>query len=128
MSVSNSERRQIENEMIFRQSNEKVAKALDSLDALHAEYGNLDLMRDEDLKLEFKCECSDENCTVRIAMKLSVYTSIHADRKTFVIVPGHQVDSIEEVVDETPDYVVVKKKELVPEPTDGLNRTSVNNT
>lgn len=127
MSISNSERRQIENEMIFRNSNEKVADALDALDAMHAEDGNHDLMRSEDLTLLFKCECSDEHCTVRIPLLLSVYENIHADRSAFIIVPGHQVESIEEVIMKTADYNVVKKNKTVSEPTDGLNKTPVTN-
>lgn len=127
MSISNAERRQIENEMIFRRINEKVGDDLGALDAMHIEDGNTHLIRDEDLMLRFKCECSDENCTVRIPMLLSEYQEIHTDRDTFIVLPNHQVDPIEKVVKESPAYNIVKKNNSTPEPSDELNNTIINN-
>ena len=127
MAISYTERRQIENEMIFRRANEKTSDDLGALDEMHVEDGNVDLVRGEDLLLHFLCECSDENCTIRIPMKLSEYETIHARRDTFIVLPDHQVDPIESVIKETPAYVIVKKNNSTPEPSGGLNKTSVNN-
>lgn len=128
MGITHAERRQIENEMIFRRINEKVGDDLGALDAMHIEDGNIHLITDSDLLLRFKCECSDENCSVRIPMQLSEYQKIHANRDTFVVLPDHQVDPIEEVVQETADYNVVKKNNSTPEPGDELNQTAVDNS
>jgi hypothetical protein len=128
MSMTNAERRQIENEMIFRRLNEKVGDDLGTLDAMHIEDGNIQLIRDEDLMLRFKCECSDENCIVRIPMLLSEYQSIHTDRDSFVVLPNHQVDPIEKVVKETPKYNIVKKNNSTSEPSDELNTTIIDNS
>jgi hypothetical protein len=128
MSITNAERRQIENEMIFRRINEKVGDDLGALDAMHIEDGNIHLIRDEDLMLRFKCECSDENCAVRIPMLLSEYQEIHTDRDTFIVMPNHQVDPIETVMKESHLYNVVKKNNSTPEPSDVLNDTPVNNS
>lgn len=128
MSITNAERRQIENEMIFRRLNEKVGDDLGALDAMHIEDGNVHLIRDEDLMLRFKCECSDENCTARIPMLLSEYQEIHTDRDTFVVMPNHQVDPIEKVIKESTEYNVVKKNNSTPEPSDDLNKTIINNS
>lgn len=127
MSISYTERRQIENEMIFRRANEKTGDDLSALDAMHIEDGNVDLLRGEDLMLHFLCECSDENCSIRIPMKLSVYEEIHTRRDTFIVLPDHQVDPIESVIKETAAYTIVKKNNPTPEPSGGLNNTSVNN-
>jgi hypothetical protein len=127
MSISHAERRQIENEMIFRRINEKVGDDLDALDAMHVEDGNIQLIRDEDLLLRFKCECSDENCVERIPMQLTEYQHIHTDRNTFIVKPDHEVDSIETVIKETDGYTVVKKNNSTPEPSDVLNETSIDN-
>ena len=127
MKISPSERRQIENEMIFRRTNEKVVDELDELDAGHIESGNEKLIRNEDLQLQFKCECSDENCEVRIPMSLNEYQDIHTDRDTFIVLPDHQVDPIEQVIKKTTEYNVVKKHNSTPEPTDELNSTSIQN-
>lgn len=128
MSMTHAERRQIENEMIFRRLNEKVGDDLGALDAMHIEDGNIHLIRDTDLLLRFKCECSDENCTVRIPMQLSDYQKIHTDRDTFVVMTNHQVDPIEVVLKETPEYSVVKKNNSTPEPSDELNQTPIDNS
>lgn len=128
MGISHAERRQIENEMIYRRINEKVGDDLDALDAMHIEDNDIHLIRNDDLLLRFKCECSDENCTVRIPMQLSEYQEIHVNRDTFVVVPDHQVDPIEKVLRETSVYNVVKKNNSTPEPNDELNVTSINNT
>lgn len=128
MNISNAERRQIENEMIFRRTNEKVGDDLIALDAMHIEDGNTQLVRDEDLALSFKCECSDESCVVRIPMLLSEYQQIHTDRDTFVVLPNHQVDPIEKVIEKTATYNVVKKNNSTSEPSDDLNVTEINNS
>lgn len=125
--MSHAERRQIENEMIFRRANEKVGDDLDALDAMHIEDNNLHLIRDDDMKLEFKCECSDENCAERISMLLNEYQEIHTDRDTFIVMPNHQVDPIEKVTREEARYNVVKKNNSTSEPTNTLNDTSIDN-
>lgn len=127
MSIPIAERRQIENEMIFRRINEKVGDDLGALDAAHIEAGHYDLIRDENLNLMFKCECSDENCTIRIPMLLTEYQDIHVDRNTFIVIPNHQVDPIEKVLLKTKDYNVVKKHNSTAEPSDTLNITDINN-
>lgn len=128
MDMSIAERRQIENEMIFRRMNEKVGDNLDALNAMHIEDDNPHLISDEDFLLRFKCECSDENCNERIPLKLSEYQKIHVDRDTFIVKPKHQVDAIEEVIETKPEYCVVIKNNSTPEPGKNLNITSIDNS
>lgn len=128
MGISQSERRQIANEMIFRRHNEEVGKGLEALDAMHVEDGNDHLTSDEDMSLHFKCECSDENCTKRILMLLSDYQKIHANRNMFIVLPNHQANLIEVVVNEFPTYSLVMKNNTIPEPSGELNKTDINNT
>src|SRR5688572_2486333 len=98
MVISVAERRQIENEMIFRRINEKVGTGLDALDAMHVEDGNHHLVRSDDVELHFQCECSDENCNARIPIKLSIYRKIHLNRDSFIVKLKHQVLNIEDVI------------------------------
>lgn len=128
MGMPLSERRQIENEMIFRRANESVGDKLDNIDANHIEDGNPELIRDEDLLLHFKCECSDENCDARIPVKLSVYQKIHKNRDAFIIKPQHQVEAIEEVIMTEDNYSVVQKNNSIAEPGKQLNKTSIANS
>ena len=123
-----SERRQIENEMIFRRVNEKVEDALSSLDAMHIEDDNPEFLWDDTLLLNFKCECSDENCDKRIPIKLSVYKKIHENRDAFIIKLKHQVEEIEKVILTEENYSVVEKNNSTAEPSDTLNDTSVDNS
>lgn len=126
MTISVTERRQIENEMIFRRMNEEVGDDLGALDAMHIEDSNLQLIRDQDSILQFKCECSDEECKERIPLKLSDYQAIHVNRDTFIVKLKHQVDPIEKVIKTAAEYNVVMKNHSTPEPGKELNKTAIN--
>ena len=128
MKMSRSELLQIENEMIFRRANEEVGDKLEEIDANHIEDGNPELILKDDILLRFKCECSDENCVVRIPILLSVYKEVHENRDAFIIKPGHQVNAIEKVIDTNDEYLVVEKNNSVDEPGDTLNQTSIDNS
>ena len=128
MKISPSERRQIENEMIFRRLNEKIGNSLDELDSMHAEEDNLHLQWNDTVLLNFKCECSDENCDARIPIKLSTYKKVHENRDAFIVKLKHQVNAIERVILSEDAYSVVEKNNSTPEPGDTLNKTSINNT
>lgn len=126
--MSLSERRQIENEMIFRRLNEKVGDDLEDLDEVYSDGKRPDLMWDDTFLLSFKCECSDENCDKRIPMKLSAYKKIHENRDAFVIKLKHQVEEIEKVILSEDNYSVVEKNNSTAEPNDTLNDTSIDNS
>jgi hypothetical protein len=128
MKMSLSEQRLIENEMIFRRANEMVGDNLDEIDALHIEDDNPHLIRSDDMLLHFKCECSDEDCEVRIPIKLSMYQTIHENRDAFIIKLKHQVEAIEKVILTEAEYSVVEKNNSTAEPGKTLNVTSVDNS
>jgi hypothetical protein len=129
MHISTAERHQIENEMLFRRMNEKVGDDLGALDASYIESKEVYLIRDDDILINFKCECSDESCVVRIPLKLSNYQSIHEDRNTFIVLPDHQVDKIEKVLWSGADYNIVVKNNSTPDPVAGkmLHDTKIDN-
>jgi hypothetical protein len=56
-----SDRRQIENEVVFRQANEKAQKALKQLKKVAHEESDLQWAELSDAGFDFYCECSDEN-------------------------------------------------------------------
>lgn len=131
MSDMPSLRRLVENEVIFRERNERLQKNIDQLNAMAEEAGQADYAykNDMDTPLYFYCECSDEKCTQRIPVKQDDYNEIHKNRKRFVIVNGHQVVAIESIIKETDDYTIVEKGIEVPVKTDGiLNPTELNNS
>lgn len=124
MILQPEERKQIENEMLFRRANEKIGTDLDDLDALHIAEGNPHLVRKEDLQIYFKCECSDEKCEVRVPMRLSRYRELHTDRSAFIIKPNHEIKPIEKVIEVADEYSVVRKNNVTPEPKKGHGSTA----
>lgn len=124
------ERKQIENEMLFRRINEKAGSDLDVLDTLHLSEGHPELVRDDELSLFFKCECSDEKCQVRVPMRLSLYKKLHQDRSCFIIKPNHELKPIEKVIETSELYSVVRKNNVTPEPRiDAIfNETGLDNS
>jgi hypothetical protein len=128
MGIKDAEKRQIENEMIFRRVNEAVIQNLVDLDAEHTKNNELDLLWDQAILLQFRCECSDENCDVRIPLTLKDYQEIHIDRDTFIIKPNHQVDPIEKIIKIEETYSIVKKNNSTPEPNDDLKKTTIDNS
>jgi hypothetical protein len=110
--------------------NEKVGDDLGALDAQYIEDKEIYLIRDADILINFKCECSDENCSIRIPLKLSDYQHIHKDRDTFIVLPQHQVDPIEKVLWSGAEYNVVLKNKSTTDPVKGklLNDTRIDNS
>jgi hypothetical protein len=92
--VSDAERRAL-NENVFREMNER-------LELLGEEFG-VDTV-------EFLCECSDPACTAALHIPPSVYEAVRDHARRFLIVPGHQRETIERVVETHPDYLVIEKQ------------------
>lgn len=130
MKLPVEERKQIENEMLFRRVNEKIGFDLDQIDAQHIADGNPHLVRNDDFVLHFKCECSDEKCEVRVPLKLSRYKTIHLDRSAFLIKPNHEVKPIEKVIETHPTYCIVRKNNVTKEPSlkAKFNKTNLDNS
>jgi hypothetical protein len=123
-----SERRMAENEVVFRKYNERIKKGFDELKRIAKEEGQEALVRDEDTPLHFYCECSDENCRQRIILKPSRYNEIHKHRDHFVVTYGHDVQSVERVIDGEADFCVVEKFHTPPKSSAKLHKTDLNNT
>lgn len=130
MKLPPEERKQIENEMLFRRANETVGAELDEIDTLNIAEGNPHLVRNDKALLQFKCECSDENCAARLPLKLSTYKTIHEDRSAFIIKPNHEVKPIEKVIAVHDTYSVVRKNNVTAEPRAkaSFNKTRIDNS
>jgi hypothetical protein len=95
--VSQHERRAT-TEALFRDVNERIAESAERFDA-------------EDT--EFVCECSDPNCTHRVAASLDEYEQVRAEPTTFLVAPGHEQEDIEQVVADRGRYRIVDKVQAV---------------
>lgn len=59
---------------------------------------------------EYVCECADTACTETIRLTHEEYEAIRADDDRYVLVPGHEVEGLEDVVRREPDHLVVEKR------------------
>jgi hypothetical protein len=84
------------NEALFRDVNERVR-------AIAARHG------DDNHVYEFYCECSNADCTFHLRATLGQYEAVREHSARFLIVPGHSLPEIEQVVEENDDWWVVEK-------------------
>ena len=118
MSNKPSDRRLIENEVVFRQLNEQIQKGIEEVNKIAAEDGQPEYMIKHgpgDPALHFYCECSNVNCVDRVEVTLHEYNKIHKNRDQFVVLPGHEIKRVEHVVREESGYVVVRKHITPPD-------------
>ena len=73
--------------------------------------------------LEVICECGRDPCSAVITVTVSEYHRVHSQKDRFVVVPGHQIEKIERIVDDRETYLVVDKfgeaEEIVEDDTAG---------
>jgi hypothetical protein len=123
-----SERRLAENQVVFRDYNERAQKGFDALNKIAREEGEQPYSYDAHTPLHFYCECSDDNCKKRILLTLDAYNKAHARRDTFSVACGHEIPALEEVIDRQPAYCIVQKYKQPPESAETLNPTNLHNT
>lgn len=104
-----SERRLIENEVIFRELNQKVVRGLTELKELALAHHEDALAPDTTQPLYFYCECSNIDCDKRIVISPQDYEKIHRHDRYFVTAKNHQLPEIERIIKRTPEYDVVEK-------------------
>ncbi len=80
------------NESVFRQLNEQIE----------------DLAADA-LFTRFICECMSEGCSDPVSMTLEEYEHVRGHADWFFVLPGHEVPTVEEIVETTDRFVVVAK-------------------
>jgi hypothetical protein len=91
--MTSREDRIAKNEVIFREVNERVREVVPS------ENGGID----------FLCECGDENCVEQIALTTQEYERVRDDPVQFFVKPGHEIEDVEEVIEENDRFLLVKK-------------------
>lgn len=95
--VDERKRRIAQNEVVFREVNERIEELADQFGL-------------KGRPLELVCECGDMSCTSKIRISASYYEEVRRDPTLFVIFPGHEAAGVEEVVDKREDYEVVRKQ------------------
>jgi hypothetical protein len=100
--VTDERRRRVEhNEVVFRKANER----------LREDWRRLGMGAD-DIGL-FLCECGDVTCKDPLKVRLDDYATVRADDGAFFVVPGHEDETVESVVDDLDvaanGFLVVRK-------------------
>ena len=88
-----------ENEALYREVNERIAEVA----------GHLFDEGDEPSTFHFVCECASATCFEQLPLSLKDYTSVRSDARWFVVVPGHELPTIERVIERRAGYLVVEK-------------------
>jgi hypothetical protein len=86
------------NEALFREVNERIH----------------DLRAPRTGGTSYICECADSECFETITLDDTDYREVRDEPTHFFVVPGHELDDLEQVVRQTPTYLIVEK--LVPVP------------
>jgi hypothetical protein len=85
-----------ENEMRFREINERLQR--DLTDVL-----------DPGEPMDLVCECGFDSSRESVSMAVAEYEAVRSDGRRFLLVPGHEINDVERVVEERPGYRVVEK-------------------
>jgi hypothetical protein len=94
--------RQARNEALMREVNEQIsALGQGAVGWAHPEHS-----------FDFQCECGlNEGCDGRITMTLAEYERVRSQRDRFAVLPGHQTENIEYVVEQDARYLIVDKRD-----------------
>jgi len=85
------------NEATFRSINEDIERGRDA--------------EDDRTLVGFVCECGSADCSRLIELTPAEYEQVRSDPCRFAIVKGHEIESVETVVERHDRYAVVRKLE-----------------
>jgi hypothetical protein len=93
--MDDRERRLAQNEVLFREVNERVRDVASQLG--------------DDGGYEYFCECANKDCTFRVPLRIADYEAIREDPRQFVVLPEHFTPEVEILVGQTDTYWIVRK-------------------
>jgi hypothetical protein len=97
--VHSRDERAAANEALLREVNDRIEDVGEHLRVLP-----------EDERLDFRCECGQSACDALISMSIREYDHVRADNDRFAVVPGHEDERIERVVERGEGYLIVDKR------------------
>lgn len=97
-------------EALFREVNERIEDL------------NRGMAELSDGKMHAVCECGDPECARQLSVPVGEYEQARGDPTQFIVIPGHEMPTIETVVSRGDGYLVVRKQggvaEAIAEATD----------
>lgn len=112
-----SQVRRAENKRAFRMFQAVVGTHLETADDTSKENPEDSFITEKIPIIHIRCECSDENCSIRIPIATEEYQKIHVNEEAFIIFPKHQVDINDVLLTESIEYGIVKQRNCTPEYT-----------
>lgn len=70
---------------------------------------------EEDAPASFRCECARLGCSELLELSVREYERVRAHPRRFIVLPGHEHEDVETVVENRPGYLVVEKLEQAGE-------------
>jgi hypothetical protein len=96
--MDDAQKRKALNEDLFRKVNEQI-------EGLNEAYHHL-----SGGDFEIVCECDRLDCQERLPISPDEYKSLRADSRMFAVAPGHDDKSVEDILEQTSAYWVVRKR------------------
>lgn len=96
--MGESEERAGRNEALFREVNENIAKLEERLGP------------DTFDPLQVVCECASKGCETKLEISYEEYSRVRDHHDHFVVARGHEDPSVERVLEEHRDYMIVQKE------------------
>lgn len=91
----------VANEARFRQVNEELV--------------GMTAVASTDEVVGIVCECGQGACADLVSISRADYEAVRSDPAQFVVKPGHEVVDVEDVVHRGDDFLVVRKRDGLPE-------------
>jgi hypothetical protein len=89
------ERRLASNEDVFRKVNEGIERG--------------QWPGEPDTPIGFRCECARLGCNMLLHLTVGQYEHVRSNPRRFVVIHGHELPAVEQVVEVQPGYVIVEK-------------------
>jgi hypothetical protein len=86
------------NEARFREINERLARDLEGI------------VDEPDELLPFVCECGLRTCKDPVRLSAREFRRVRREPTLFAIVPGHEIDDLEDVLEVHARYAVIRKR------------------
>lgn len=106
-SLQEREVRAARNQAMFRAVNENIAAVNEAFAAITEVFA-------------IACECADTGCIETIDIRSDEYARVRAEPRHFVVLRGHVLPDVEDVIRESDGYIVVEKRALAGEVAESL--------
>src|SRR6266540_6878247 len=97
MGDAERELRAAQSQMMFRSVNDRIKELADQRVSPGQE-------------LDFACECADDRCVEKIPLSALQFLAIESDENQFIVLRGHDVPEVEDVIAERDGFLIVSKR------------------